>query len=206
MHSRADWERETAKVLRKSKRMSDDDADDLVWQKLTRTTLDGIAVAPLGTPDLLDDLTTAGRPTRAGAWDIRAFYSPGDAKTVNEEALVDLNGGTTSLWLAVDDDADWATTLHEVLLDLAPVVLDARGDAAAAARSFLEHAGDRELHPATNLGVPAAAATRRDRRARPRTRHPGLRRRRHARARPGRLRRPGARRTAWRSRLPTCAR
>ncbi|MGA8256922.1 MAG: methylmalonyl-CoA mutase family protein [Nocardioides sp.] len=159
VHTRADWEAETAKVLRKSRRMTDDDPDDLVWQKLTRTTLDGIAVAPLGTPELLEDLTTSGRPTRAGAWDIRARFSAGAAKAVNEEILVDLNGGVTSLWLGLTSDTDFDTLLHEVLLDLAPVVLDAGQDAAGVARAFLEQVGDAELHPETNLGVPASEAT-----------------------------------------------
>ena len=35
-YTRADWEAATAAVLRKTKRMTDDDADALVWDKLTR--------------------------------------------------------------------------------------------------------------------------------------------------------------------------
>lgn len=142
----ADWEREAAAVLRKARRLGDEDPDDLVWQKLTRTTLDGIAVTPLGTAALLDGIETTGRPTRSGAWDIRAQV------TTNEEALVDLDGGVTSLWLR--GDADLAGLLKDVLLDLAPVVLDGQDPAA-----FLQYAEDRELHPETNLGVPAAEAT-----------------------------------------------
>ena len=38
-HTRAEWEKAAADVLRKSGRMSDDDPDDLVWTKLTRTSL-----------------------------------------------------------------------------------------------------------------------------------------------------------------------
>ncbi|WP_232680877.1 methylmalonyl-CoA mutase family protein [Nocardioides sp. R-C-SC26] len=158
--TRADWEAETAKVLRKTKRLGDDDADELVWSKLTRTTLDGIAVTPLGTPDLLDDLATAGRPTRVGAWDIRAHHGAGEAKLVNEAALVDLEGGVTSLWLGVDADTDYAALLDQVLLDLAPVVLDAPAEAqSAAATRFVEYLAGREVHPDTNLGVDASSAT-----------------------------------------------
>ncbi len=69
----ADWEAAAAAVLRKAKRLGDDDPDALVWQKLTRTTLDGIEVTPLGTPDLLEDRATSGRPTRQGDWDVRAL-------------------------------------------------------------------------------------------------------------------------------------
>ena len=51
--TREDWEKAAADVLRKSGRMKADDPDALVWQKLTRTTLDGVEVAPLGTPELV---------------------------------------------------------------------------------------------------------------------------------------------------------
>src|SRR4051794_5139078 len=68
----ADWERQAAAVLRKAGRMSADDPDDQVWQVLTRSTLDGIAVTPLGTPALLDGVRAGDRPPRAGDWDIRS--------------------------------------------------------------------------------------------------------------------------------------
>lgn len=153
----ADWEREAAAVLRKARRLGENDADDQVWDKLTRTTLDGIAVTPLGTAALLDDLQTAGRPTRQGDWDVRAYVDAGDAKLANEEALVDLDGGATSLW--VRGAADYGVVLKDVLLDLAPVVLDG-GDVEAFlsyAQSWLDQG--RVLHPETNLGVPATNAT-----------------------------------------------
>ena len=51
--SRADWEKAAAAALRKSRRLTDDDADDAVWSMLARTTYDGITITPLGTPDLL---------------------------------------------------------------------------------------------------------------------------------------------------------
>lgn len=154
-HTLADWEAATAAVLRKSRRLKDDDPDSLVWDKLTRTTLDGIDVTPLGTAALLDDLTTTGRPTRSGDWDIRAHlraHDGQDAKELNETALVDLNGGVTSLWLQVASGADLATVLHDVLLDLAPVVLDATDDQLALAHAFLAVLGDTTPAPGTNLG------------------------------------------------------
>ena len=157
-HTRDDWERATAAVLRKARRMSDDDPDSLVWEKLTKKTLDGIAVTPLGTPQSLEGLQTSGRPSRAGEWDIRAHLAagePGSEKALNEEALGDLEGGVTSLWVAAGPDTDFAALLEGVFLDLAPVVLDPTGDPAATARAFLAWAGDLELHPGTNLGLPA---------------------------------------------------
>jgi len=150
----ADWEREAAAVLRKARRLGEDDADELVWTKLTRTTLDGIGITPLGTPEDLTGLETSGRPTRQGDWDVRAYLDGRQVKLANEEALVDLDGGVTSLWLRVDADTDLGTLLDRVLLDLAPVVFDGADPAAAAA--YLK---DRELHPETNLGVPAGEAT-----------------------------------------------
>lgn len=155
-HTRADWEREAAKVLRKARRLKDDDPDQLVWDRLTRTTLDAIELPPLGTPDLLDDVQTSGRPTRVGDWDIRSFLPAGPEKAVHEEAITDLEGGVTSLWLRVSPGTDFATLLDGVFLDLAPVVLDAGpdGDPVATATAFLDWAGDLELHPGTNLGLP----------------------------------------------------
>jgi methylmalonyl-CoA mutase len=150
----ADWEREAAAVLRKARRLGEDDADELVWSKLTKTTLDGIGITPLGVPGDLAGLETSGRPTRQGDWDIRAYLDGRQAKLANEEALVDLDGGVTSLWLRVDADTDLSTLLDRVLLDLAPVVFDGADPAATA--GYLR---DRELHPETNLGVAAADAT-----------------------------------------------
>ncbi len=149
-----DWEAAAAAVLRKAKRLGDDDPDELVWQKLTLTTLDGIELTPLGTPDLLEDRATSGRPTRQGDWGVRALVRADDPKLAHEEALVDLEGGVTSLWLRGSGDTDLGVVLEGVLLDLAPVVLDGIDPAA-----FLSYAGDRELHPETNLGVPASEAT-----------------------------------------------
>ena len=150
----ADWEAAAAAVLRKARRLGDDDADALVWDKLTKSTLDGIQLTPLGTPDLLEGRTTSGRPTRQGDWDVRALVRADDPKLAHEEAIVDLEGGVTSLWVQGSGDVDLTVLLEGVLLDLAPVVLDGVDPAA-----FLAYAGDRELHAATNLGVPADEAT-----------------------------------------------
>ena len=148
-HGRADWEAAAAAVLRKARRLGEDDPDARVWEELTRTTLDGIGITPLGTPDLLEALTTSGRPPRTGAWDVRAHLAVADARADNETVLADLEGGVTSLWLQAPPGTDWAALLDGVLVDLAGVVVD--GDA----HGFLDHVGDRQLHPATNLGLDA---------------------------------------------------
>jgi methylmalonyl-CoA mutase len=142
-HARADWERAAAAVLRKARRLGEEDPDDAVWDALTRTTLDGLAVPPLGTPDLVDVTVTTGRPTRAGSWDVRT------TPRTSEQALVDLDNGATSLW--VDAAADLPALLDGVLLDLAPVVLDRA--TADRARSFLAVLGDTTPAVGTNLGA-----------------------------------------------------
>jgi methylmalonyl-CoA mutase len=153
-HDRAEWEAAAAAVLRKARRLRDDDPDTDVWTKLTRTTLDGIGVTPLGTPELLEGLTTSGRPTRAGGWDVRSSLTlTGEPEADNRAVLAELEGGATSIQLR--GSGDWDTVLDGVLLDLAGLVLD--GDPAGAA-AFLDHAGDRSLHPSTNLGLDPATA------------------------------------------------
>jgi methylmalonyl-CoA mutase len=162
-HVVAEWEAAAAAVLRKTRRLTDEDDDALVWDKLGRTTLDGIAVTPLGTPTDLEGLVTAGRPTRAGAWDIRSHVSDPDAKLANESVLADLDGGVTSLWIQAGADADLATVLDQVMLDLAPVVLDAPTAPLSAARALLALIAEKgvEPHPGTNLGVDPIGAVHR---------------------------------------------
>ncbi|WP_435771948.1 methylmalonyl-CoA mutase family protein [Nocardioides sp. SYSU DS0651] len=159
-HTQAEWEAATAAVLRKTRKLAEDDPDDLVWERLTRTTLDGIPITPLGTPQQLAELRTAGRPTRAGAWDIRARLAGADARQLNEHALTDLEGGVTSLWVRADADTDFGTLLDKVLVDLAPVVLEPVGDPVAVAKALLavvEGGSYANLHRATNLGADAGS-------------------------------------------------
>ncbi len=155
-YGRSDWEHLAAGVLRKSGRLAEGDADDLVWAKLTRTTLDGLPVTPLGTPELVEGLTTSGRPDRAGEWDVRGYFPDPDAKGTAADVQIDLDNGVTSLWLQVGDGGvaveDLATALDGVLLDVAPVVLEA-SDPVAAAAAFAAHASGATLSDGTNLGA-----------------------------------------------------
>ncbi len=150
------WETATAAVLRKGRKMREDEPDSAVWDKLSRTTLDGIAVAPIGSLESVTDLATSGRPDRSSDWDIRTHYSGPDAKSANEAALVDLENGSTSLWVQLGsglESADLAALLQGVFIDLAPVILQ-NGDIEAA-RALLAVADDAgvDLHPMTNLGA-----------------------------------------------------
>lgn len=149
----ADWEKATADVLRKSRRLREDDADSLVWDKLARTTLDGISVAPIGQRADLDGLHTAGRPARDGDWDNRTPLAGGDAKALNEAVLADLENGATSLFLDLDGDVDLATALTGVFLDLAPVVLRRpTPEQSAALADVLAERADAP-HPGNNLSA-----------------------------------------------------
>lgn len=174
-HGAADWEKATAAVLRKSGRLGENDPDSAVWAKLTRTTLDGIDVAPIGSPDGVADTAPTGLPGAAPftrgrlaekpeiGWHIRPQFSGLAAKALNEVALVDLENGATSLWLRVGTaltPGDLDAALAGVFLDLAPVVLDAPEDPVAAAEAFVGVLRERDLTPAegTNLAADPVAA------------------------------------------------
>jgi methylmalonyl-CoA mutase len=141
--SQADWEKAAAGVLRRMRRLSEDDPDAAVWAALTRTTYDGVEVPPLGTPDLVTR-TAVPRPRRPGAWDVRVRVPDGS------EVVSELERGATSLWVQCDEVAAVALPayLDGVLLDLAPVVLDRPAPAHAEALVALG-----PLHPDSNLGA-----------------------------------------------------
>ncbi|MCL8025204.1 methylmalonyl-CoA mutase family protein [Nocardioides bruguierae] len=166
----AAWEAAAAAVLRKARRLGEDDADGLVWQKLTRRTLDGVGVTPLGTAASVAELPERERPRVARGWDVRGLVEPMPADLARETALADLDGGTTSVWLQLDEETatgedltdELAERLDGVLLDLAGVVLDAPAAPLAAADAFLSVLGsslEEGVLPArgTNLGCPADA-------------------------------------------------
>jgi methylmalonyl-CoA mutase len=162
-HDVSEWETAAAAVLRKAGRLKDGDPDSAVWGKLTRSTLDGIAITPLGTPALVADLPDPVRPpARGDGWDVRALLADPDAQASHEAALTDLENGVTSLWLQVGaagvDVADLSTVLEGVLLDVAPVVLDAPSDQLAVARAFAELAEGQQVAAGTNLGVDPVGA------------------------------------------------
>lgn len=167
-HSVAQWEKATAAVLRKTKKLGEDAPDSDVWSILATKTLDGISVTPLGTPALSQEVDpglpgqapfTRGagtnRPELDG-WDIRAWFV--DPATDAEAIVAELENGANSLWLTVGSAGIAADRLAELLepvyVDLAPVVLDARGDITAAANAFFAVVADKAVtaHPDSNLG------------------------------------------------------
>jgi methylmalonyl-CoA mutase len=169
--SREQWEKLVAGVLDKS------GARGLLpggaAEKLT-VTVGGIPIAGIYGPDELAaaNVPDAGLPGFApfvrgrrpegtlGGWDVRALFDQSDPALTREQMLTDLENGVTSIWLRVGESgfalSALPQVLTDVLLDLAPVVLDAGADAIPAARALLKVAADRGVAVAGlsgNLGL-----------------------------------------------------
>jgi len=105
---------------------------------LTSRTADGLIVQPLYTAD---DATPSPAQRRAASadptrpWDLRTLIDHPDPVRANADALADLTGGAASVVVKLDPSGvqgvavggqdDLARVLDGVLLDLAPVALDA---------------------------------------------------------------------------------
>ncbi|WP_432862657.1 methylmalonyl-CoA mutase subunit beta [Microbispora rosea] len=147
--TREQWRTLAAEVLRRS---GWGGSPDEVEAALTTTTYDGVAVAPLYDAA---DLPAAPRTARApGPWDVRQRHSDPDPAATRETIHADLENGVTSLWLDLSaiGPAALPAVLDGVLLDLAPVVLDAGPRTAEAAEAFLRLTGGVAL-PGGNLGA-----------------------------------------------------
>ena len=120
------------------------------WQRLVGRTADGVDIAPLyREPDLHTATDISGMPgaapfirgARRGNWLIRQSYAHPDPARSNSEILTDLEGGVGAIELVVDDagadgvairdQRDLDLVLAGVILEAAPVSLDARGVRAA---------------------------------------------------------------------------
>ncbi|RZQ62781.1 methylmalonyl-CoA mutase family protein [Amycolatopsis suaedae] len=157
--SRQRWQELVAGVLRKSGALPEDfggDPDSL----LTSRTYDGIELRPLYTAD--DQAPPAGFPglppfvrgTRPeGAlvtgWDLRQLHADPDPAAANRAILADLEGGAGSVWLRTGTGGVPIAALPDVLAgvyaELAPVVLDAGEEYAAAADALLAVFADRDV-------------------------------------------------------------
>ncbi|WP_019874946.1 methylmalonyl-CoA mutase subunit beta [Sporichthya polymorpha] len=151
-----DWRALVSKIVARSGAEFPADAPE---QALASTTRDGIEISPLYVPDPNAELGLPGQApylrgrTAEGlrtGWDIVARQTSPDPKTANEQALEDLAGGATSLWLTLGEGglpvADLPQVLDEVMLDVAGVHLDAGTEYQAAAQAFLDLAMERR-HP-----------------------------------------------------------
>jgi methylmalonyl-CoA mutase len=135
---RDQWRELVRGVLAKSGR----DVADLAAPEdlLVAHGYDGVDIAPLYTaadgteaagPPGLAPFTRGGRPqgNLPDGWDVRARHDRSDPAAVNEAVLTDLEHGVRSLWLVLGPGAlpiaDLPAALDGVLLDLAPITLDA---------------------------------------------------------------------------------
>lgn len=115
------------------------------WERLTAKTSDGIELAPLYREADIATATdeVAGFPgatpfvrgARQGPWLVRQSFEHPDPEQTNREILADLQGGVSSIELKIDPDgadgvalqssADLDRALAGVILEAAPVSLDA---------------------------------------------------------------------------------
>ena len=166
------WLAAAAAVLRKAGRLSVDDPDSQAWDRLSRSTVEGLTIPPLGAAHLVKTLPPTGLPgeppyTRGssspagGGWDVRALITDPDPAAAARAALDDLEAGSTSIWLTVGGPGTEVDHLAEVLADIhlnfAPLVLDAAGSVTdlAAARSLAAICRERGVRPdpAGSLGA-----------------------------------------------------
>ncbi len=163
--SAARWQDLVRGVLAKSG-YSTDQLADAPERLLATTSYDGIPIAPLYTA--ADQAGFTGLPGVApfvrGArpegnvstgWDVRTRHTGSNAAEVNKAILTDLENGVSSIWLGVGPQA-LPAALADVLLDLAPIVLDAGADVEPAAEALLalhEQRGIPDSAVIGNLGI-----------------------------------------------------
>ncbi|GLF97050.1 methylmalonyl-CoA mutase family protein [Streptomyces yaizuensis] len=161
------WRQLVAGVLRRSGReVGADDAEAALATALE----DGITALPLYTAANGGDAVTGypgfapftrgGRPEGGAVqgWDVRQRHDRPDPARANEAVLTDLENGVTSLWLTAGAAglpvSALARAVDGVLLDLAPVVLDAGAEFEEAGRAWLRILDEREVTGARgNLGA-----------------------------------------------------
>lgn len=146
----AAWQQAVAAVLAKARKVDVAELPADPEHLLDTTTYDGVTVTPLYTrrvesaeaplPGVFPFVRgrDAHRDVNRG-WLVSAAFGAGegDPKKVNEAILDGLENGVSAVWLGVGGDGLSADALGEaldgVLLDLAPLTLDAGADVAAAA-------------------------------------------------------------------------
>lgn len=167
----ADWEKATAQVLRKMRRLDESAPDAEVWSALAHRTLDGLTVTPLGVPGASEPAIgrPGGAPFTRGAsaardddltgWDVRGWFVDPDVDVTTDHVITDLENGVNSVWLGVGPGAVDVSALPRVLepvfVDLAPVILDAPEIPIDAAEALDRVFADKAVSPApgTNFGA-----------------------------------------------------
>ena len=123
------------------------------FERLTTQTADGVAIAPLyRAPDVTNPAGSLVQEAKVDRdaylpWDIRQPFNQPDPVALNRMLLDDLQGGTSSVEIVIDDGrgiglgavSALPSALEGVLLDLAPVALSAGWLGIPAATSLAEH-------------------------------------------------------------------
>ncbi|MPY97440.1 MAG: methylmalonyl-CoA mutase [Actinophytocola sp.] len=163
------WRDRVAGVLRKTGALGADDVP-APERLLASTTYDGIELRPLYTADDVADLPSAGYPglapfTRgnrpegavATGWDTRVRHAGPDVAATADAVVTDLENGANSVWLRLGGNALPVDALSDVLggvyADLAPVVLDAGAEYAAAADALLDVFAAKSIAPSEAIGT-----------------------------------------------------
>ncbi len=147
---RAAWRTAVDKVLARSAG-PDADLDEAFARTLVHRTDDGVEVQPIYSRADVEPVAAAPgqAPFHRGrrpeghrlGWDVRQRFDHHDPAVTRAEVLADLEGGVSSLWLAVGPGGlavdDMATALDGVYLDLVAVALDGPADAVVAAAAEL---------------------------------------------------------------------
>ncbi|HEY0576274.1 MAG TPA: methylmalonyl-CoA mutase family protein [Pseudonocardia sp.] len=157
--TRDEWRELVAGVLRKAGRLPENQSGP-VEDLLASTLAEGVTVAPLytaedcppkpGAPGLAPFVRGA-RPLGASpdGWDLRQRHTDPDVAATTEAVLADLENGATSLWLVLGEGAlpvgSLPVVLEKVMLELAPVALDAGPLTGQAAEALFALAGERNL-------------------------------------------------------------
>ncbi|TDD28568.1 methylmalonyl-CoA mutase [Actinomadura sp. KC06] len=150
------WREMVKGVLRKSGAAAEGTPLDEIEDLLTRESYDGVPIAalytrddaPPGRPGLAPYVREV-RPDGEGiaGWDVRQLHAHPDPAVTREAILADLENGATSVWLRLGDGglpvAGLGEALRGVLLDLAPVALDAGTATSDAADAFLSLVAER---------------------------------------------------------------
>src|SRR5882757_7346371 len=169
--TRDEWRELVAGVLGKAGRLPDNRSGP-VEDLLATTLAEGVTVAPLYTAE--DSPPRAGAPGLApfvrgdrplgaspNGWDLRQQHTDPDVAATADAVLADLENGVTSLWLVLGEGAlpvdSLPVVLEKVLLDLAPIALDAGPLTGQAAEALFTLAVERHLPARLRLAGELAA-------------------------------------------------
>lgn len=131
-------------------------------ESLITETIDGVSIDPLYTegPGVAAGVPGAAPFVRGatptggvlGGWDVRQHFAQTDPAAQNAAILDGLERGVTSVWVRTDEPGDLERILEGVLLDLAPVALDAGHATEHVARALVSLWQDGDHDPATIRG------------------------------------------------------